>query len=122
MNTTFISEIDFTRLRSLHVLEEALEQAEVLELQDVPKNLITMNTRFSYLNLENGKTSELTIVYPQHTDLSKRLISVTAPLGAAFLGLKEGDEIDCELPDEKVVKLRVLKILYQPERLGDFHL
>lgn len=122
MNTTYISEVDFSRLRSLQILEEELEMAEVLDLQDVPKNLITMNTRFSYLNLENGKTSELTIVYPQHADLSKRLISVAAPLGTAFLGLKEGDELECELPDERVVKLRVLKILYQPERLGDFHL
>lgn len=135
MNTTFISEIDYSRLNSmlengllnvdelgLQTLEEELERAEVLEIQEVPYSLITMNTRFSYINLTDNKINEMTIVYPKNTDLSKRMISVTAPLGAAFLGLREGDEIECELPDHRKVKFQVLKILYQPESLGDFHL
>lgn len=135
MTLSFISEIDYSRLNSLldtdfkyrdeiglQILEEELAKAEVVELDEIPRNLITMNTRFSYENLETGKVSEMTIVYPQHTDLSQRMISVTAPLGAAFLGLKEGDEAECTLPDDRVVRFRVKKILYQPEKSGDFHL
>jgi regulator of nucleoside diphosphate kinase len=81
-----------------------------------------MNTHFRYLNVDEKKECEMTIVYPQQADSSKRWISVTAPLGAALLGLREGDEVDWTFPDGKTRTLRILEILYQPEANKDLHL
>lgn len=135
MSMPLVSEMDYNRLSSLfnsdlfdkdekalQELEFELDQAEILKVEEVPENLITMNTRFCYLNVTDGKICEMTIVYPQHTDLAKRWISVTAPLGAAFLGLKTGDEVKWEFPDGKMKTLKVLNIIYQPESFGDYHL
>ena len=44
-----------------------------------------------------------------------------AAIASALLGLSEGDEIEWPAPDG-VVRVRVDKVVYQPEESGDFHL
>ena len=113
--------VPFTSLTELDVLEEEVERAKIID-QDTPPNLVTMNTKFRYLNTTDNKFGEMTLVYPPHADREKNMISVTAPLGAAFLGVKEHDEIDWTFPNGEVKTLRVLEILYQPEANGAHHL
>lgn len=127
--TITLTEMDYTRLNSLiendenlFQLEEELDRARVLDFPEVPTDLVTMNSRFRYHNLTDDKISEITLVYPMHADLEERRISVTAPLGAALIGLREGEEIYWTFPDGKQKKLKVLEILYQPESNGDLHL
>lgn len=114
--------VPFTSSSELELLEEEIEKAKVLDHHETPPNLVTMNTRFRYLNTTDNKFGEMTLVYPPHANLEKNMISVTAPLGAAFLGLREHDEIDWTFPDGKIRTLRVLEILYQPEANGAHHL
>ena len=51
-----------------------------------------------------------------------KTISILAPAGSAMLGLVEGDEIDWPMLDNKMMKIKVEEIVYQPERAGEFHL
>ena len=131
-----LTEMDYFRLNSLiekielntekeqteEDLENEIERARVLDFPEVPVDLVTMNTRFSYLVVNEDRKCEMTIVYPHQANIEKRWISVTAPLGAALLGLREGDEIEWDFPDGKTKTLRILEIYYQPESHGDLHL
>lgn len=131
-----LSEVDFNRIsdliedhemapymvRDIALLSDELNRAQVLELQDVPCDLVTMNSRFRYSNLTDGKEETISLVYPHAADKGRNLISVTAPLGSALLGLKVAEEIDWTFPDGKTKRLKILEILYQPEANRDFHL
>lgn len=128
-----LTEMDYNRIHSLieqqllnptpnkeiAILEEEIEQARILDFPEIPTDLVTMNSKVKYQNVTDGKENEITIVYPKSADSSRGLVSVTAPLGMALLGLREEEEIDWAFPDGSVKRLKVLKIIYQPEANGD---
>lgn len=124
-----LTELDYLRLNSifdkfddLELLENEVGRARIVDFPEVPTDLITMNTKFRYHNLTDDKIEEMKIVYPHHSNSEEKLVSVLAPLGTAFLGLREDDEIDWTFPDGKLKRLKVLEIIYQPEANADFHL
>jgi regulator of nucleoside diphosphate kinase len=117
-----LSEIDFVRLNKFENLNEVLDQADISNCASIPPELVTMNSKISYLRLSDQKVREITIVYPENADLSNGLISILSPLGKAFLGRHKGETVSCDLPNGETSLLKILDILYQPEAKGDFHL
>jgi|SRR5690606_34454144 len=97
-------------------LEFEVSRAKVISSEEVPSDLITMHTHFRYQNLTDNKLGEMTIVYPDEANLDERKISVLAPLGSAFIGLREGDEVEWPFPDGSLKRLKVLKVLSSGER------
>jgi len=102
-------------------LEQELSRAEVLPSTQIPANAITMNSKVLLKDLETGEETVYTLVYPEDADLSEDKLSVLAPVGTAILGYREGDTIDWKVPGG-IVRLKVEKLLYQPEAAGDYHL
>lgn len=102
-------------------LEEELNLAEVVEPENIPPTVVTMNSvvRFKV----NSSTEEFTqtLVYPKDIDGSSDKISILAPVGSALLGMSEGDEIEWPKPDGGKVKVRIVEIVQQPERSGEYH-
>lgn len=96
-----------------------IEKAKIVEIDQLPKNVITMNSKV--LILLNGNEEEITLVYPQEADLIENKISVLSPIGIAILGYREGDTIEWLVPSGSI-EIQIMKILYQPEAAGDFHL
>lgn len=124
-----LTELDYLRLNSIfdktndyENLENEVGRARIVDFPEVPTDLITMNTQFRYHNLTDDKIDEMKIVYPHQSNSEAKHVSVLAPLGTAFLGLREDDEIDWTFPDGKVKRLKVLEIIYQPEANADYHL
>lgn len=105
--------------RELESLAFEIERAIILPSQQVSRDVVTMNSR-ARLRL-NEETTEISLVYPRHADGSSENVSVFSPLGTAILGFKEGDLIDWGDPDDRL-RIRIEKVLYQPEAAGDFHL
>ncbi len=101
-------------------LEDELDRAEVVEPEQVPADIITMNSRVQLTDIDQGKTFEYTLVFPPEADYAAGKISILAPIGTALLGYRVGDEIHWTVPDG-VRRLRVDALLYQPEAAGDFH-
>ena len=82
----------------LHELAAELEQARIADPDEVPADVITINTRVRVLDLNSGERRELTLVLPGQSDASAGQISVLAPLGTALLGYRAGDEIEWLMP------------------------
>ena len=101
-------------------LEEELERAEIVPPERVPPNVVTMNSTVRFTIAGSGEKFELTLVYPKDAGEADR-ISVLAPVGSALLGLAVGEELDWPRPGGGVSTVRVMEILYQPERAGDLH-
>jgi len=63
---------------------------------------------------------EITLVYPHEFKGEKGQVNVVAPIGTAILGLAEGQTIEWPQPDGQLMKVTIEKVLYQPEREGDY--
>lgn len=124
----YITEIDQSRLRNLIALEDEtdvvdleheIERAIVVEPQQVKRDVVTMNSR-AVLHLDDEKM-EVALVYPEDADGSDDKLSVCSSVGTAILGYREGDAIDWRTP-HRTRRIRIERVLYQPEAAGDFHL
>lgn len=99
-------------------LEVELERAEIVEPEEIPANVVTMNSTVRFKVASSNEEFEYTLVYPKDADGSKHKISILAPVGSAMLGLKEGDEIEWPKPGGGSLTVHIDKIVYQPEREG----
>ena len=132
----YISEFDLKRLkelikvaeefgdkrvvRYLEVLDEELDRAESMTPQEMPHDVITMNSSFRLRNLDTNEKAVFTLVFPREADSAKGKISILAPIGTAVLGYRIGDVIEWEVPAGSK-RFKVEEIMYQPEAAGDFH-
>ena len=105
----------------LEKLRGELERAEVVNPQEIAGDVITMNSRVTLVDLDTGEEETYTLVYPENADAAQGQLSILAPIGTAMLGYRVGDLFEWDVPDGKR-RLRVEKILYQPEASGDFDL
>lgn len=127
-----ISSLDAERLERLlenlpasafpgrQALETELARAEIVAPQDMPPDVVTMNSTVKFRVDASTEEFTLTLVYPRDMDKSNDKISILAPVGSALLGLSRGDEIEWPRPGGGVMRVRIEEVTYQPERAGDF--
>jgi regulator of nucleoside diphosphate kinase len=101
------------------MLAGELNRAKIVDPHDIPKDVITLNSTAQLVDQETGDEMVYTLVFPEEADVSQGKISILAPIGTAMLGFKEGDIFEWDTPGGKQ-KIRVVKILFQPEASGDF--
>ncbi len=112
---------DYRKSEYLEKLQTEIRRAVVVSPQDIPGDVITMNSVVSLEDVDTGEEETYRLVFPEDADLSRGNISVLAPIGTAMLGYKVGDTFEWIVPAGKR-QLQVKKIVYQPEASGDFHL
>lgn len=132
----YITEPDYNRLSALiektregndvdrqylNKLEAELDRAEIVEAKDIPANVITMRSTVRLKDLVSGEENTYSLVFPTEADFNQGKISVLAPIGTAILGYKSGDTIEWTVPSG-LRRLKVDKIIYQPEAAGHFDL
>ena len=119
-----ISDSDVSRLDALlggglierlgHVgafLVTELARAQVVPARKVPTNVVAMHSTVEFRDNISGRTMVVTLVYPHESAGRDRSISVLTPVGAALLGLSEGQSIAYETPDGRRRTLTVVKVL-----------
>jgi regulator of nucleoside diphosphate kinase len=98
-----------------------LNRADVVEPPDIPPTVVTMNSTVRFTIESTGEEFCLTLVYPKDMDGRTDRISVLAPIGSALLGLSVSDHIEWPTPGGGMIRVRIMEVLYQPERDGEFH-
>lgn len=101
-------------------LQAELDRANIVEPQEIPPDVVTMNSTVTFRVESSDSEFSLTLVYPNDTGDGTGKISILAPVGSALLGLREGDEISWPKPGGGLLLVRILKVTYQPERSGEF--
>jgi regulator of nucleoside diphosphate kinase len=105
----------------LEDLTRELMRGDEVGTDQVPPDVVTMNSTVRVTDVESGSTHVYTIVFPADADYEKGKISILAPLGTALLGYRVGDVVDWHMP-RGIRRLRIDEIIYQPEAAGDSHL
>ena len=101
-------------------LREELARAELVEPEDMPLDVVTMNSRVRFVTGDAAQEFDMLLAYPKDVDGAPDKLSVLTPVGSALLGLKVGDSIDWTGPGGHI-DVTVREIVYQPERAGDLH-
>jgi regulator of nucleoside diphosphate kinase len=127
----YITESDMERLRALiniggrqdaaylERLEDELDRARVVDPRDIPGDVITMNSSVLVKDLDSNEERVFVLVFPGKANMAENAISILAPVGTALIGYKEGDVIDWEVP-AGTKRLEVIRVIYQPERIGNY--
>ncbi len=83
-----------------------LERARVVSDASLRADVVRMGTTLSY-STENGESRRVTLVYPGVADISAGKVSILTPIGAALIGLAQGQSIDWEARDGRIHRLTV---------------
>jgi regulator of nucleoside diphosphate kinase len=103
----------------LSELEEELERARVVEPHEVPADIVTMNSRVLLTDLDTGERLDVTLVFPGVSNAHESRISVLAPMGLTLLGGREGEELRWPA-SKRVRRVRIERVMYQPEAAGNY--
>ena len=104
-----------------NALNDELDRAQMCAPEDMPHDVVSMNSQVKFRDLITGEERVRTLVFPANMTDSATQLSVMAPVGAALLGLRTGSTIHWELPGGTSTHLEVLELLYQPEAAGEFN-
>jgi regulator of nucleoside diphosphate kinase len=122
-----VTDADLARLRPVldsapaaaaEALEEELQRATVVASGDVPADVVTMNSEVVFEDCATGARKQVRVVYPREADAGAGKVSVLAPMGAALLGLRVGQEIEWPVAG-RTRRVRLVEVRYQPEAAGD---
>jgi regulator of nucleoside diphosphate kinase len=104
------------------MLEAEVARADIVAPGDVPPDTVTMNSHVTFGYDHTRRSHWLTLVYPGEADLDQAKISVTTPVGAALIGLREGQSIGWTTASGAVRRITLNKVAYQPERARRYDL
>jgi regulator of nucleoside diphosphate kinase len=102
-------------------LQHRVGVARLVEPATVPDDVVTLNSRVRLRDLGSGRRIEVVLADPLNIALFGDQLSVAGPCGVAVLGRRVGDVVDWVLGPKRR-KVRIERLLYQPEAAGDFHL
>ncbi len=105
--------------RRFEQLEAELVRAVVVSRDQIPADVVTMNSRVVFENETTGERRQIELVYPADADIDAGKISILVPVGTALLGMRVGQSIDWELPSGEKHRYRVVAVPYQPEATGE---
>lgn len=104
-------------LEHLWLLRQELEDAEIVTSDEIPADVVTMNSRVRIKDLDSGREAIYVLVFPRDADVAQGRISILAPIGTAIIGYRAGDVIVWAVPSGQK-RFKVQEVLYQPEAAG----
>lgn len=84
--------------QSLDSLEGELVRASIVEPEELPRDVVAMNSTVWFRDLDSEEVERYTLVFPPDADVIRDRISVLAPIGTALLGYRLRDIVEWWVP------------------------
>jgi regulator of nucleoside diphosphate kinase len=122
-----LSNADFERLDNLVAaiersqpdvaayLAEELDRAKIASKEDLPDSLVVMGADVTFRDDITGDVHHKQLVYPDQAHGEDDRLSILTPVGAALIGLSEGQSIDWHTRSGEERRLTILKVAAAPE-------
>ena len=91
-------------------LGSIITNAKVVKDSDLNNDIVSINSMVEFKDESLNKPIRLQIVLPEEVDVSKRKISIFAPISIALFGFKEKDKFQWELPSGNK-NIEILKVV-----------
>ncbi|MHB2267988.1 nucleoside diphosphate kinase regulator [Aliihoeflea sp. PC F10.4] len=86
-----------------------LDRAKIVDDARLRDDVVRMGSRLRYTT-DTGEDRSVTLVFPGEADIAEGRISVLTPIGAALIGLSQGQSIDWTARDGRVHRLTVERV------------
>lgn len=115
-----VTKTDFQKLTSLiqdadseaaDLLDEELGRAAVVSDDEIPGDVVSMNSKVRFQDLDTGAESVVILVYPNEANIEENKVSILAPVGSALIGLRVGQTIHWPVPNGKEKRLKVIAVI-----------
>lgn len=130
--TLYLTELDITRLERIasragsaqleELLDDLLARATIVAPEEIPTDVVTMNSRLACTLPGEQAPRNWTLVYPDAADFDAGRLSVLSPVGHALLGARTGQTVSYRLPDGREQQVTIDEIAFQPEASGQYRL
>jgi regulator of nucleoside diphosphate kinase len=116
-----VSDFDYNRLTSLaavlgdrapdvaSMLQSEMERARVVPADLIPAAVVRMGSTVEF-SADTGPQRKVTLVFPGDADIATGRISILTPIGAALIGLSQGQSISWMARDGRRHQLTVLSV------------
>jgi regulator of nucleoside diphosphate kinase len=85
-----------------------MDRAKVIPSESLPLGIVRMGSTVEFESA--GQRRRVTVVFPGDADISQGKISILTPVGAALIGLSEGQSIMWMTRDGRSQQLTVLDV------------
>ncbi len=92
----------------LEILEQELDRAEIVEHENIPRDVVTMNSEVRLRDLDSGETRVYRLIFPGQSRTHDS-VSILAPIGTAMLGYRAGDVVEWPVP-KGIRRLEILEV------------
>ena len=83
---------------NLDRLDHELRRATLVEAEALPEEVVSLEAEVTVRDLDDHTEATYQLVLPARADVARNRISVLAPIGAALLGYRRGDQIEWPVP------------------------
>ena len=80
----------------LSMLKKRVSEIHLMDMERIPRDRAGFGSKLKIR--ENGRVFTYELVMPEDSDPDKGLVSVASPIGRAFIGKEEGDEVNAPTP------------------------
>lgn len=79
-------------------LQAQLRTLAMIDISTLPRDRAGLGSTLFVFDVQASKELTYELVIPEEADFSKGLVSVTSPIGKAFIGRKAGEEVTITIP------------------------
>lgn len=109
-----------TKFDEVQVLKRKISLAQKVKPQDVPRDIVTMNS-FVELQRNNAETSfTIKLVFPEYENIKENRISILSALGVAIISEKVGTEVVYHTWKNEN-HIMITDVIFQPEANGNYY-
>ncbi len=117
----FCPDSNLEEKNNFNELLKELVNVEVVLSEEIPSDVITLNSMVRIMDMKSKEKDVCTLVFPIDEDITENAVSILSPIGRALLGNKVQDVIKLKVP-AGTLQIKVEELIYQPERAKDYHL
>ena len=79
-------------------LETELKKAKIVNTEELPTDVVRLNSTVVIKEENQDKMIQLTVVTPEKADNMNKKISIMSPIGTALIGFRKGEKVRWKVP------------------------
>jgi len=92
-------------------IEQDLLNIKIIDEDAIGTEVVNAGSKVKIKDIELKKVLEYQILGKNEADPDNGIISDQSPIGMALIGRKEGETVDVKVPNGKILKFKIMKIV-----------
>ena len=98
--------------KNAELLQGELNKAKLVKSEELPEDVVRLNSRVIVKETTKDKLIELVLVVPEKADIKNKRISIFAPIGTALIGFRQGEQVKWDVPAGRKT-FKIMKVYNQ---------